>query len=71
MTRQQLLKNKRFLTFCSIEYGVELSELREMPLYSLVKYLVEWFKAPEILSGLYGVQRDKVRQVIEQRALSE
>lgn len=71
MTRQQLLKNKRFLTFCSIEYGVELSELREMPLYCLVKYLVEWFKAPEIFSGLSGSMRERIKKVIEQRSLSE
>lgn len=71
MTRKQLLQSKRFLEFCSLEYGIELPELQVMPIALLVKYFVEWFKCPEMLWGPRGSERERVRKAIEDRSLHD
>ena len=71
MTRKQLLKCKRFLLFCTLEYGINLEQLQNMELDYLKKYFVEWYKCPEMLYGPKGTQREKVRLTIKNRSLTD
>lgn len=71
MTKKQLLRKKRFLQFCSIEYGLSVSELEEMQINELVRYLIDWFKCPQQLFGPLGSDRELVRETIADKSLHE
>ena len=71
MTRKQLLKSKRFLLFCTLEYGIDLEQLQDMELDYLKEYFVKWYECPEMLFGPKGAEREKVRLAIKNRSLTD
>ena len=71
ITSSKLLRNKRFVLFCSLEYGIELDELLNTSCDYLYKLMKEWYECPEILYGPCGITRQGVEKAIDDGKIKE
>lgn len=71
MTVAKLLKNKRFLKFCVIEYGIKVDDLIETDGEYLFQLMTYWYECPECYMGPRGVIRGEVEQALSDGKLKE